>query len=151
MNMNHKEIPKKVLLYIDNDLPKPEIENMREHINSCSDCRERLKGFEKIWKLEGEKKLEPSPYIWTKLEAEIKGYEQNPVLFGIFYVKRKFAYILQPVTAAVLLFISVFTGYFGGAFLSKGINGNQDISNTEQIAKAFYLDKLEPQEEYFNE
>ncbi|MDD5772948.1 MAG: zf-HC2 domain-containing protein [bacterium] len=141
--MEHKNIKGKLLLYIDNELSQPEMMEVKTHIDVCADCREHLTVISGLWRLEKVQKQEAPRYIWTRLAAEIKEYEHNPVLFDIFYSRKKFAYIFQPAVMVILVFISVLTGYFGGNFLSREINGNQVISNNEQVARVFYLDRLE--------
>lgn len=85
----------------------------------------------------------PSPYLWTRLEEQIREYEQNPVRFYFNYTGKRIAFVLRPAVMAVLLFVSVIAGYSGGDVLSKDAGS--------EISETFYLDKLESQfveEEY---
>lgn len=85
----------------------------------------------------------PSPYLWTRLEAQIREYEQNPVRFYFNYAGRKLAFLLRPAVMVALVFVSIIAGYSGGDVLSKDADS--------EILETFYLDKLEPQfveEEY---
>lgn len=144
--MNHENIINKLLLYIDNGLSHQEMVEIKAHIDICTDCRKHLTELSGLWKLEKAESKDIPKYIWTRLEAEIKEYEQNPASFVIFHVRKKFAYILQPAVMAFLVFVSVLSGYFGGNFLSKEMNGNHAISNNEQVSEVFFLDRLETED-----
>ncbi|MEW6088589.1 MAG: zf-HC2 domain-containing protein [bacterium] len=142
--MNHKEIQEKLLLFTDGGLSNEETIIVREHIEGCPVCRENSEKLKKVWVFETGKRMKPSPFLWTRLEAEIKDYERNPVYFGLDYFRKRIAYMLQPAMTAVLIFASILAGYFGGNYLVKDLDANQGISGNEQVAEAFYLDKLEP-------
>lgn len=85
----------------------------------------------------------PSTYLWTRLEAQIREYERNPVRFYFNYAEKRVAFIFRPAVTVVLIFVSIIAGYSGGDVLSKDADS--------EISETFYLNKLEPQfieEEY---
>ncbi|MBI4650064.1 zf-HC2 domain-containing protein [Candidatus Desantisbacteria bacterium] len=140
--MNHKNIQKKFLFYIDGNLPASEMNMVKEHISLCPLCSKHLDEISEIWKQEKIlEEREPSPYIWKKLEKNIREYENNKYTFLYIDIKKRFDFLMRPVLLSFMLFIAIITGYYLENFLSNNIDLNADVAN-EQITKIFYIDTL---------
>lgn len=138
--MNHEKIKKKLLLYIDGDLPESEMSLMREHINICPDCKETLRKLSGVWNMDNNiEHIAPSPYLWTKLESKINNLEQNEN-YSLKELTRSF---LRPVLIGVIFFMIIALGYMQGNSISNSTDINMDSVYKEKIADIFYLDKLD--------
>ena len=77
--MSHTGIQQQLLLYLDGDLPDETMQQIREHLSACADCAQRLAELAAIWQPENKlAKERPSPFLWTRLQARIKEYDQTP-------------------------------------------------------------------------
>ena len=77
--MIHKEIQEQLLLYIDGELPDEEMHQIRDHLSACAVCAQRRDELASLWRSETRSdKVKPSPFLWTRLQARIKEYEQTP-------------------------------------------------------------------------
>jgi len=77
--MTHTEIQRQLLLYLDGELPDKDMHQIREHLSACADCAQRRDELASIWQSESRlEKVKPSPFLWTRLQARIKEYEQTP-------------------------------------------------------------------------
>lgn len=73
----HKKIQRKMLLYLDHELPEKEREMVRRHLQNCSYCSRVLEYYERIWKkLSPGEKIPPSPHLWGKLQNRLAGREE---------------------------------------------------------------------------
>ncbi|MBI5417805.1 zf-HC2 domain-containing protein [Candidatus Poribacteria bacterium] len=147
--MNHKNIQSKLLLYIDGDLSGNEMSVMQKHIEECPICKKYLDELCRVWKLEKSlEKRESSPYLWTRLNAQINEYEQNKGS----NIKQLISSLMRPAAISLLIFITITTGYYLEGFLSNNTKVNADTVN-EEIAKIFYIDTLKsfPMESIDNE
>lgn len=102
--MKHKTIQKKLLRYLDGDLPDREKAKVRRHLEGCRTCRDALKMIESMWIMERpiERKAAP-PFLWTRIAARLR-LETKRSFFKEF--KKDVRLALRPVvTVVVLLFI----------------------------------------------
>jgi anti-sigma factor RsiW len=78
--MMHTYIQEKLLLYLDGDLPDEEMQHIRDHLSTCSDCTDQSRRLESVWHSENRlEKVTPSPFLWTRLEMQIMESERSPV------------------------------------------------------------------------
>jgi len=77
--MTHTEIQQQLLLYLDSELPDKDMHQIREHLSACADCAQRRDELASVWQSESRlEKVKPSPFLWTRLQARFKEYEQTP-------------------------------------------------------------------------
>jgi predicted anti-sigma-YlaC factor YlaD len=70
----HKKIQRKMLLYLDHELPGKERDLVHDHMRGCSDCSGMLEFYERLWKkLPSAEKVPPPPYLWRKLQNRLDG------------------------------------------------------------------------------
>jgi anti-sigma factor RsiW len=79
--MMHAEIQEQLLRYLDGDLPDEEMQKIREHLSTCSACSKQYEVLASLWRSDSRLvKVKPSPFLWTRLQARIREYEQTPTL-----------------------------------------------------------------------
>jgi len=141
--MSHKSIQKKLLLYLDGELPENERAMLDAHLGNCSLCSKDLEVLSKVWKLEGAvAKAQPSPYLWTRLETRIKVHERKQRLFA--HMRERLIPLMRPVIVVVLFLLAIILGnYLGDLPPSNGAVAADTVAK-EEVVKTFYLDAFEP-------
>jgi anti-sigma factor RsiW len=77
--MMHSHVQKQLLLYLDGNLPEEKRQYIREHLSVCTVCAQQHDLLVSVWRSESRReKLQPSPFLWTRLQTRIKEYEQTP-------------------------------------------------------------------------
>jgi len=131
--MNCKIIEKKLLFYVEGNLPENEKNSISKHLENCNSCAKKLAFIkENFILIDIEKKEKINPFIATKIQSKIAQRKLK--------TKTTFTKILQPVMIAVLLVIAVWFGNFiSNSFDSMQTNNyqaqnNQNTDNAEQFA-----------------
>ncbi len=76
----HRQIQKNLLLYLDAELQEKEMQEIRGHLSGCAACSEEYELLKAVWKREERPEAtQPPPYLWTRLAARIREYEQSPI------------------------------------------------------------------------
>jgi anti-sigma factor RsiW len=111
--MIHEEIQQQLLLYLDGELPDEEMRQIREHLSACAVCAQRRDELASLWQSERRlEKVKPSPFLWTRLQARIKEYEQTPAF--AWDLKRSMQQIpLRPFPALAVIAAIVVGIYIG--------------------------------------
>jgi anti-sigma factor RsiW len=111
--MRHKEIQKQLLLYLDGELPDEEMHQIRDHLSACAVCAQHRDELASVWQSETRsEKVKPSPFLWTRLQARIKEYEQTPAF--VWDLKRSMQQIpLHPFPALAVIAAIVVGIYIG--------------------------------------
>jgi len=124
----HIDIQEKLLLYLDGDLPDEEMKKIRAHLATCSLCMEHHDALAAIWQPERSPgKVTPSPFLWTRLQARIKEYEQTPAF--VWDLKRSLQGITaRPVSALAVLAAIVAGIYLGTPRVSQNYEMTQSIN-----------------------
>ena len=105
--MQHKLIRKKLLRYLDNDLPERERKVIKDHLQSCQSCQAVLKNIEMLWSIKQPvKTMTAPPFLWSRISARIKTEEKQD-----FFKEKKgsLLHVLRPtmmIGALVLILIS---------------------------------------------
>lgn len=83
--MTHREILERLILFLDRDLPEKEMQHIREHLSTCPACTKEYDALASLWCPEVRpEKMKPSPFLWTRLQAQIEEYERTPeVVWGV--------------------------------------------------------------------
>jgi len=141
--MNHTEIQQQLLRYLDGDLPDEKMRQIREHLSTCPICAERHTVLASIWLSESRlEKMKPSPFLWTRLQARIKEYEQTPALF------RDLKNILQgihvhPFPALAVIAAIVVGIYIGTPRESQKYDLRQPANQSSAAAEDLGLDQFD--------
>lgn len=131
--MIHTQIQAKLLLYLDGDLPDEELRQIREHLSTCSVCAEQRDALALVWRSESRlEKVKPSPFLWTKLQARIKEYEQTPIL--VWNLKRILsAMTLRPFAVLAMVAAIVIGIYLGSPSESQRYKPAQLVSAADEL------------------
>jgi len=99
--MKCKNVIRKMSMYIDNELPDIESDNIKNHIAMCPHCAKIYAGVVKIKQNIGSLPVfNPNPYLWTRIETELRANPYAPGLLNIPQIIRTWVSI-----ASVLLIV----------------------------------------------
>ncbi len=105
--MTHRQVLKNLLLFIDGEMPKEDMEKISRHLSSCTRCSDRLNRLQEAWKSEGVPgNLKPSPFLWTRLEARIVEHERKRRSFwgtGLLPVSFRVVTLIVAIIMGILL------------------------------------------------
>ena len=106
--MEHNNIIKKLIFYIEGSLPENEMKHIAEHLDVCTECRlffEELKLNMEV--LDADKHIEPNPFFYTKLKTKLEG-EKNMLV-------KAFSKYLQPAFFILILALGINFGIWMGS------------------------------------
>jgi anti-sigma factor RsiW len=141
--MMHTRIQKKMLLYLDGNLPDEEMQQVRKHLSTCSFCAKQHDVLASLWRSDSRLvKVKPSPFLWTRLQARIKENEQIPIF--VWDLKR----ILQGITLrpfpALAIIAAVAVGiYLGSPLEPQRYKPVQSVSQLVGAADELGLDQFD--------
>lgn len=144
--MKCKAVHKKLILFLEKELPGPEMKAVQEHLDVCPDCAffaEEMKMTLSI--LETEKVSEVNPYFYTRVKAKLD--RQSEIQFsGI--RSSMLVRVLQPVAFSIILLLGIYGGVKLGATGAK-----PGMSFTAQQEMVPYLNEMdvEPLETFLME
>ena len=106
--MKCNTIHKKLIFYLDGELPQQEMEDIKNHLSECKECAlfaEELKKTQAI--LTSEKSIEPNPFFYTRLKARMEAEE------SVNYTpswQPAWVKVLQPAVFSIILIAGVYFG-----------------------------------------
>ena len=145
--MNCKKIKKNLVSFLENELPEEQRVEMENHLRICPDCSRLLEEFSQLWEpLEHRERIQPPPYLWTRLKQRIIEYEEGrePVLGWL----EGMIHWARPAVAVAVLLICIFTGYSLGNF-PRSANGqtayqvDERTIALEQFFDSYHLSLLD--------
>lgn len=106
--MDCKTLHRKMIFYIDGELPIPEMEKIKIHLDECSECAAFYEEMKKTLDvLTAEKQREINPFFYTRLKARM---ENQATIQTVFNQNRIWAKVLQPAFFTVLLLAGIYSG-----------------------------------------
>lgn len=105
--MKCSTIHKKLIFFLEEELPANEMEQVKFHLSECSECAlfaEELKKTLEV--LENTKSLKVNPFFYTRLKAKIDSLEEVKEPFW----RPVFVKILQPAFFSILLLAGIYAG-----------------------------------------
>lgn len=124
--MNCKEIEKKLIFFIEDDLDLSEKNEISEHIANCKNCSMKLALIKKSFDfIEKEKKLKVNPFISTQILAKIQNKSKKE--------KTVFTKIMQAVLVATFLILAVWIGNFVSNSINSLQTKNYQVQNTNTL------------------
>jgi len=140
--MKHKEIQKKLLRYIDAELPQEEREEIQLHLEQCEQCRKEVRLLSGICSLtQPVSRAQPSPLLWNKISAQLEGKTQKEQL-----IHKAGAFIRQtarPALTAAIVVLGLFIGIRLGNHLIQEELYRPQVSGTSiQLQNEFGLDNF---------
>ncbi|NOY60725.1 MAG: zf-HC2 domain-containing protein [Calditrichaeota bacterium] len=125
--MEHKEIRKKLLSYIDNELPPDEIAEIQLHLEQCAQCRKDIQLLSGVWNLpQSKRQMQPSPFLWNKISAQLE--EKRQTGQSIHKVTKFIRQMAKPALTAAVIIIGVFIGIKIGHRMSRAQLSSQQIT-----------------------
>jgi anti-sigma factor RsiW len=128
--MKHKHIQKRLLLYLDGELPRWEMNKIRAHLSECSSCYRQAELLKSLWKLDSLPARElPPPFLWAKLKIRIEQNSQS------FQSVKNWSTRLIPLSVRIA---AALTAILLGVYLASPTKGNQfSESSSPNELKAF--------------
>ena len=139
----HKKIQRKMLLYLDHELPEKERELVRNHLQNCPYCSRVLEVYERLWKkVSRREEVQPPPYLWEKIRNRLAGIERSsPFSFRLQQFLRRYAF---SAFLAILISFAVATGAFiGSPSNPPSFESAASIRQTSGPAEEFELDRFD--------
>lgn len=145
--MNCKNLHKKLIFFLEGDLPKNEEEQIQVHLSECKDCALFFEDMKKtLGIIETEKLPEVNPFFYTRLKARIENQESAEIDYSR---RQVLVRVLQPAVFSLLLLAGIYSGFKVGQPKSVQLTDNvfyeQEIipylneMNTESI-EAFLME-----------
>ena len=115
--MKCRDFHNNLILFIEDDLPRNQMNEMTEHLNDCKECKvftDEMKAYFKVIQLE--KQVQVSPFFYTRLKARMENElpESSPG-FGL----KTFVRILQPALYSLLLGGGILAGILTGRYAGQ--------------------------------
>lgn len=144
--MNHKRIQRKLILFLDSELSGTETDKIKQHLEECSSCSKELEKIAHVWKFEEEaRRIDPPPYLLTRLNARIKEYETYQHPFTELF--KGIIGLVRPAIALMILTSGILLGVYLGNIPLPNNARKIDIQTTAQERERFfssiYLDSFQ--------
>ncbi len=145
--MKCKTIHKKLIFFVEGDLPEHQMQEIKAHLSRCTECAafaEEMKKTLSVVQLDTPPQV--TPFFYTRLKARMEGQEEKQVQDGGFSIRER---VMQPALFAILLLTGVFTGIKIGSN-AVADKPSADYSQAEVVP---YLNemKAEPLESFLME
>jgi len=106
--MKCRTIHKKLIFFLEGDLRKEEMDEIKIHLQDCSTCAAFVEEMNKTLGIfQAEKNPEINPFFYTRLKAKLENLapaQYIPIL------KPAYLRILQPITITVVMLLGIFSG-----------------------------------------
>lgn len=141
--MKHKTVQKKLLLYLDDNLPKNERRRISNHLANCQVCQSALQQYQKIWQTDKPiKRITAPPFLWTRISTQLERAQQKNV-FNTFY--NSFFPVIRPVVIVLGIFLSIFGGIrLGNMIILSQPERTEIVTETQDNFGMNYFEILPP-------
>ena len=107
--MNCKVLHKRLIFFLEKELPENEMEQISAHITECESCALFLKDMRKTLSIiEKEKRQETNPFLYSRVKVRLENYRERSGAQG-WITQLKPA--LQPIAFSALLVLGVYSGF----------------------------------------
>lgn len=133
--MKCKTIHKKLIFFLEAELPVQEMNDIKNHLENCQDCKAFTDYLQNTLDIiEEEKQIDLNPYFYTRVKAGLEKAETADQLTSQTAIIK----ILQPVFFSILLLI----GIYGGFRIAEPVNtaSSQNLAEVEMIP---YLNEMD--------
>ncbi|MBR9682784.1 MAG: zf-HC2 domain-containing protein [Candidatus Aenigmarchaeota archaeon] len=135
--MKCKEVNKKLVSYINDELSNTENKNVKSHLESCAICNEIAVELQNTMNLFDDRiTLQPNPFLYTRILQELNNLHTVQDNNGFLPVFKK---VLLPVMFSLLLIFSVFLGITLGNIYET----NQQEKETSSLTIEYFFNDLE--------
>lgn len=133
--MNCKTIHKKIIFWIDGELPAEEMNQINLHLAVCKECTAFATDMQKtLGILTSEKNQEANPFFYTRVKARLENAEPNEFSRETHSLWNR---VLQPAFFSVLLIVGIYIGFKIGR--TSSYRHSHEISKMETIP---YLNEM---------
>ena len=140
--MKHKEIQKKLLRYLDDELPQEERSEIQNHLERCEQCRQDIDLLSGAWNLSQPiKRSQPSPFLWNKISARLDSKAQKGQLIhkAVLFIRQ----MAQPALTAAVVILGLFIGInLGDRMITAQLSNQQTAITTTQSQSEFGLENF---------
>ena len=125
--MKHKEIRKKLLRYIDAELPQEESVEIQFHLQHCKQCRKDIELLSGAWNLSQPiRRVQPSPLLWNKISLQLEGKAQKGRL--VHKVELFVRQTARPALTAAVVVLGLFIGIkLGNRVMMTELSSRQTV------------------------
>ncbi len=103
--MKCKAIHKKMIFFLENDLPEKEMEEIRLHLAGCKECAAFAEYMKKTLNvIDQERKPDVNPFFYTRVKARLENQAVKETVTPLW------ARILQPAVFTLLLLFGIYAG-----------------------------------------
>ena len=125
--MNHKNIHKDLIFYLDNELSVEKRTAVEKHLEECADCRSFLAFLQDgMQVIEKEKNPEASPFFYTRLSASLEKKPESQV-------QNQWVRLLQPALFSLLLVAGIYGGLKLGSNASSPKSEQHAITSIQML------------------
>lgn len=127
--MNCKNVNKKLIFYIENDLPDNEAVEIQKHLSECKQCRAKYHFLKQtLAEIEYQKNIKANPFIATRILSRTADTTQ----------KYRLKKALSSVLIALFLLFAIFLGKKSADFYYNNSIKNQ-VTNISQDTLDMYV------------
>ncbi len=135
--MNCNTLHTKMIFFLEGELPEREMEEIKIHLESCTDCAAFAEEMKKtLAVLETDKTPQLNPFFYTRVKARLEKQAEDKI---VTHRTPVFARILQPAIFSVLLLAGIYTGIKIGQ--PAKINSDQSVYTENEMIP--YLNEME--------
>lgn len=135
--MNCKTLHTKIIFFTEESLPVWEMEEIKIHLENCSDCAAFANEMKKtLAVIENEKMPQLTPYFYTRVKARLENQAENVVAARQIPVLVR---LLQPALFSLLLLAGIYTGVKIGQ--PAKINSENSVYTENEMIP--YLNEME--------
>lgn len=143
--MNCKQVHKKIIFFVENELPAEEMQQVSEHLAACPDCALFAEEVRKtLGMLEQDRLPAENPFFYTRVKARLESGLNSVSVQGSLLVR-----VLQPAVFTILLLAGIYAGAKLGSYQPASLSMNS--SAVEQIIPYFNELETEPIEAFLME
>ncbi len=140
--MKHKNIRKKLLRYIDAELPEKERAEIQSHLKHCAQCRKDIESLSGVWNLSQPiKRAQPSQFLWNKISTQLedKRHTGQSIHKAALFIRQ----MAQPALTAAVIILGLFIGIKLGNRMSTAQLSSQQVTiTTAQSQNEFGLENF---------
>ncbi len=143
--MKCNKVHSKLIFFLEKELPVSEMEQVRKHLDECSECALFAAEMENTLRiLESDKVTDENPFFFTRVKARLEKQSQEVPVARPVLVR-----ILQPVAFSIILLLGIYGGFKLGQ-APKMTTADSNLSEQEMVPYWNELD-AEPIESFLME
>ena len=107
--MKCKVLHKKLIFFLEKELPENEMEQIKMHISECASCALFLEEMRKVLAIIDEEKMpETNPFLYSRVKVKLEDHAEKSPAPGWFTQLKP---ALQPIAFSILLAVGVYSGF----------------------------------------